>query len=209
MRFACNNAGPGVRAEGASGAGILCMGDTNSAGFECDGSGAAGFLAVGDSAPGVHVIGGGGGTNPAGMFFDGGPSGPGIEIAATDGHGVKIQAGGSGKHGIISTGGTNGDGFHGVGQGTGVGFYSTPDAVGFGSGGGGLTVGDIAQQVLIQSVATVEGTMPEHCLGTVILACLEWERSMTEWIIKRTDGVTTHKTKAIVVADGQPVVSVA
>ena len=56
---------------------------------------------------------------------------------------------------------------------------------------------EIADAILARSVATVEGTMPEHCLGTIVLAALEWTISGSDWVIKRTDGSTTHATKPL------------
>lgn len=79
--------------------------------------------------------------------FDGGPA---IQIRTGDGHGIDILAGGTGKHGILSTGGTDGDGFHGVGAGTGVGFRSTPDAVGFDGGTADVNVVSLSAPALAQ-----------------------------------------------------------
>jgi hypothetical protein len=55
----------------------------------------------------------------------------------------------------------------------------------------------IADALLGRSVATVEGTAPEHSLATLILAGLEFSITGTTLTIKRSDGVTTHATKAL------------
>lgn len=60
----------------------------------------------------------------------------------------------------------------------------------------------VADAVLARDVANVEGTMPEHCLGTVVLATTEWAVSGTNWVVYRTDGSTPHATKPIATASG-------
>lgn len=60
----------------------------------------------------------------------------------------------------------------------------------------------IAGAVYSRDVDLDEATMPEHCLGTVILASLESSRSSTTWTIKRTDGVTTHVAKTLTLTAG-------
>jgi len=54
-----------------------------------------------------------------------------------------------------------------------------------------------ADFILTRNVSNVETTMPEHCLGTVILAMLEWTISGTDLYIKGTDGTTTRFTKVL------------
>lgn len=67
---------------------------------------------------------------------------------------------------------------------------------------------DIADAVLSRNVSNVEGSMPEHCLGTVVLSTLEFDISGTTWNIKRTDGSTTHATKTLGVdPDADPIIS--
>lgn len=56
---------------------------------------------------------------------------------------------------------------------------------------------DISDNVLSRNVSNVEATMPEHCLGTVVLAMLEHSISGNTLTIKRTDGTTTHATKTL------------
>lgn len=56
---------------------------------------------------------------------------------------------------------------------------------------------EMADAILSRSVSTVEGTMGEYTLGTIILAVLEFSISGTTWTIKRTDGTTTHLTKTL------------
>jgi len=51
--------------------------------------------------------------------------------------------------------------------------------------------------LLKRNVNNVETTMPEHCLGTIILAMLEWTISGTDLYIKGTDGTTTRFTKVL------------
>lgn len=55
----------------------------------------------------------------------------------------------------------------------------------------------LADVVLGRSVATCETTAAEWSLCTVILATLESSVSGTTWTIKRSDGSTTHATKAV------------
>ncbi len=57
----------------------------------------------------------------------------------------------------------------------------------------------IPDAVLSRNVSNVESTMPEHCLGTVVLATLESDLATTpgSWLILRTDGTTTHATKTL------------
>jgi len=75
-----------------------------------------------------------------------------------------------------------------------------------------LTAGErnsVADAIVQRDVDNVEATMPEHCLGTVILAMLESAISGTTWTIKRTDGSTTHATKTVTVdADASPITGV-
>lgn len=52
-----------------------------------------------------------------------------------------------------------------------------------------------ADAVLLRNVSNVEATMPEHCLGTVVLAALEWQFVNGTLTIYRTDGSTPHATK--------------
>ena len=59
---------------------------------------------------------------------------------------------------------------------------------------------DLADAILARSVATVEGTMPEHCLGSLVLLALEWEIIPGDppiLRVKRTDGTTTHFDKTL------------
>ncbi len=57
----------------------------------------------------------------------------------------------------------------------------------------------IADAVLMRNVSGVEQMMPEHCLGTIVLAALENSISGTTLTIKRTNGTTTHFTKTVTV----------
>lgn len=57
--------------------------------------------------------------------------------------------------------------------------------------------GAIADAVLARDVSQVEAIAPEHSLATIVLAALESSISSTEWVIKRTDGTTTHVTKIV------------
>ncbi|MBN1590946.1 MAG: hypothetical protein JW888_15640 [Pirellulales bacterium] len=67
----------------------------------------------------------------------------------------------------------------------------------------------IADAVLSRDMSQVEADAPEHSLCTVVLAALESSISSTEWIIKRTDGQTTHVTKIVTVdANASPVTGV-
>jgi hypothetical protein len=56
--------------------------------------------------------------------------------------------------------------------------------------------------ILSRNVSNVETTMPEHCIGTIILAVLEWAISGGNWVIKGTDGSTTRFTKPLTTAAG-------
>lgn len=82
------------------------------------------------------------------------------------------------------------------------------DGAGYNLGGGQIvaaSVSDvaagarqaIADDVLSRSAANVEGSAGEHTLCTVILAMLESSITGATWTIKRTDGSTTHATKAV------------
>ena len=51
--------------------------------------------------------------------------------------------------------------------------------------------------ILSRNVSNVETTMPEHCLGTIILAMLEHSISGSTLTIKGTDGSTTRFTKTL------------
>jgi len=67
----------------------------------------------------------------------------------------------------------------------------------------------IADAVLAREVSEVEAEAPEHSLCTVVLAALESSISSTEWIIKRTDGTTTHVTKIVTTdPDAEPITGV-
>lgn len=70
---------------------------------------------------------------------------------------------------------------------------------------------EIADALLSRSVATVEGSAPEHCLATIILMMLEFEiLSDTVARIYRSNGSTTHYNKAITIStDAKPIVKVA
>lgn len=67
---------------------------------------------------------------------------------------------------------------------------------------------DIADAVLSRNVSNVEGSCPEHCLASVVLATFEFSISGTTMTIKRTDGSTTHATKTLGVdAAALPIIS--
>jgi len=67
----------------------------------------------------------------------------------------------------------------------------------------------IADAVLARDMSAVEATAPEHSLCTVVLAALESSISSTEWVIKRTDGTTTHATKIVTTdVDAEPITGV-
>ena len=51
--------------------------------------------------------------------------------------------------------------------------------------------------ILSRNVSNVETTMPEHCLGTIILAMLEHSISGATLTIKGTDGSTSRFTKTL------------
>jgi hypothetical protein len=51
--------------------------------------------------------------------------------------------------------------------------------------------------ILSHNVSNVETTMPEHCLGTIILAMLEHSISGATLTIKGTDGSTSRFTKTL------------
>lgn len=59
----------------------------------------------------------------------------------------------------------------------------------------------LADIILGRSVSTalggIEGSMPEHCLGTIVLAMLEWSISNNQWTINQSDGVTPLRTKVL------------
>ena len=57
--------------------------------------------------------------------------------------------------------------------------------------------GDLANTILSRNVSNVETTMPEHCLGTIVLALLEHAISGTTLTIRGTDGSTTRFTKTL------------
>lgn len=72
----------------------------------------------------------------------------------------------------------------------------------------------VADSVLSRGIAFtdtpagVEFSMPQYCLGTIILAALEWDISGASWRIKQTDG-TTRYTKTITASAGaSPITSV-
>jgi hypothetical protein len=54
-----------------------------------------------------------------------------------------------------------------------------------------------ADTILSRNVSNIETTMPEHCLGTIILAMLEHSISGSTLTIKGTDGSTTRFTKTL------------
>jgi hypothetical protein len=67
----------------------------------------------------------------------------------------------------------------------------------------------IADTVLSRDMSEVETAAPEHSLCTIVLAALESSTSSTQWIIKRTDGTTTHVTKTVTTdADAEPITGV-
>ena len=71
------------------------------------------------------------------------------------------------------------------------------------------TVQEIANQILSNDVSTVEATMPEHSLGTIILCVLESVRQGQTWTIKKSNGVDTAFTKTLVLdSSAEPVVEV-
>jgi hypothetical protein len=51
--------------------------------------------------------------------------------------------------------------------------------------------------ILSRNVSNVETTMPEHCLGTIMLAMLEHSISGSTLTIKGTDGSTSRFTKTL------------
>lgn len=71
------------------------------------------------------------------------------------------------------------------------------------------TGNEIADAVLGRSVSNSESTAAEHSLCTVVLAMLESSVSGATWTIKRTNGTTTHATKAVTTdAAAEPVTGV-
>jgi len=67
----------------------------------------------------------------------------------------------------------------------------------------------LADEVLKRSVSNVESGAAEHTLATIVLAILESSRAAEVWTIKRTDGLTTHKSKVLTLDDtAKPVVGV-
>lgn len=60
-----------------------------------------------------------------------------------------------------------------------------------------LDLNDIADAILTRNVSNVEASAGEHTLCTVVLAMLEHSISGSTLTIKRTDGSTTHFTKAV------------
>ena len=71
------------------------------------------------------------------------------------------------------------------------------------------TTTQIADAVLSRNVSNVESSAGEHTLCTMVLAGLESSVSGTTWTIKRTDGTTTHATKAVTVdASADPITGV-
>lgn len=56
---------------------------------------------------------------------------------------------------------------------------------------------EIADAILSRSVATVEGSMPEYCLGSVVLGCLNWSIVAGVWTVHETDGITVHLTRTL------------
>jgi hypothetical protein len=58
-------------------------------------------------------------------------------------------------------------------------------------------VNEIADGIFVRNMSNMEGTAGEHTLCTLVLAALEGSRSGTTWLIKRTDGSTTHATKTL------------
>lgn len=67
---------------------------------------------------------------------------------------------------------------------------------------------EIADAILLRNVSNVEASAGEHTLCTSILAMLEWSIAANTWTIKRTDGTTTHATKTLTAAAGDPITSV-
>jgi hypothetical protein len=59
------------------------------------------------------------------------------------------------------------------------------------------TVNEMSNAILSRNVSNVETTMPEHCLGTVVLAMLEHSISGATLTIKGTDGSTSRFTKTL------------
>lgn len=57
----------------------------------------------------------------------------------------------------------------------------------------------VADAVLSRNVSNVEATISEHCLGSVVLATLEWSTTASpgNWLIYRTNGTTVHLTKPL------------
>lgn len=67
----------------------------------------------------------------------------------------------------------------------------------------------IADVILARDMSQVEAGAPEHSLCTIVLAALESAVSSTEWVIKRTDGTTTHVTKTVTTdVDADPITGV-
>jgi hypothetical protein len=67
----------------------------------------------------------------------------------------------------------------------------------------------VADAVLSRDMSEVEAAAPEHSLCTVVLAALESSTSSTQWVIKRTDGTTTHVTKTVTTdPDAEPITGV-
>lgn len=56
---------------------------------------------------------------------------------------------------------------------------------------------NLPDAILARNVSNVETTMPEHCLGTIVLALLEHAISGTTLTIRGTDGSTTRFTKTL------------
>jgi hypothetical protein len=68
---------------------------------------------------------------------------------------------------------------------------------------------EIADFILSRNVSNVEATAGQHTLATVVLAMLEWSISGGTLTIKRTDGSTTHFTKALTTDAGAlPIIEV-
>ena len=71
------------------------------------------------------------------------------------------------------------------------------------------TTTQISDAVLSRNVSNVESSAGEHTLCTMVLAALESSVSGTAWTIKRTNGSTTHATKAVTVdASADPITGV-
>lgn len=75
---------------------------------------------------------------------------------------------------------------------------------------------EVADAILSRSVATVEGSAPEHCLATIVLMMLETVivgatvNDTGTLRIKRTNGSTTHYDKTISISNtAKPIVAVA